>query len=280
MVQDQQQGAPGKPFFLYFALGAMHAPHHVAPEWVDPYRGRVRQGVGRLARRGVRPPASHRASCPRAPCSPSGPQWVQAWDDLLGRRTAHARPPAGGLRRLPDPHRRPDRPASSPSLESLGAAGQHAGHGLLRQRGQRRGRHASAASTSTASPRTSASRWPTTSPHYDDWGGFSTYNHYSWAWAWAGNTPHKLWKRYTWLGGTRTPLIVHWPGRIAEPGDGARPVRPRHRPHADDPGRGRPRGPRRGRRRAPSSRSTASASCSALEDPAAPPSSTTRSTSR
>ena len=48
--------------------------------------------------------------------------------------------------------------------------------------------------------------------HYDDWGGFSTYNHYSWAWAWAGNTPHKLWKRYTWLGGTRTPLIVHWPG--------------------------------------------------------------------
>ncbi len=54
--------------------------------------------------------------------------------------------------------------------------------------------------------------------HYDDWGGFSTYNHYSWAWAWAGNTPHKLWKRYTWLGGTRTPLIVHWPGRIAQPG--------------------------------------------------------------
>jgi arylsulfatase len=53
---------------------------------------------------------------------------------------------------------------------------------------------------------------------YDDWGGFSTYNHYSWAWAWAGNTPHKLWKRYTWLGGTRTPLIVRWPGRIAQPG--------------------------------------------------------------
>ena len=53
---------------------------------------------------------------------------------------------------------------------------------------------------------------------YDDWGGFSTYNHYSWAWAWAGNTPHKLWKRYTWLGGTRTPLIVQWPGRIAQPG--------------------------------------------------------------
>ena len=68
--------------------------------------------------------------------------------------------------------------------------------------------------------------------HYDDWGGFSTYNHYSWGWAWAGNTPHKLWKRYTWLGGTRTPLIVHWGGRVAQPGRGAHAVRPRHRPHA------------------------------------------------
>src|SRR5581483_1088190 len=54
--------------------------------------------------------------------------------------------------------------------------------------------------------------------HYDDWGGFRTYNHYSWAWAWAGNTPHKLWKRYTWLGGTRTPLIVHWPAGVTHPG--------------------------------------------------------------
>ena len=53
----------------------------------------------------------------------------------------------------------------------------------------------------------------------DDWGGFTTYNHYSWGWAWAGNTPLRLWKRYTWLGGTRTPLIVHWPGGIAEPGE-------------------------------------------------------------
>ena len=71
---------------------------------------------------------------------------------------------------------------------------------------------------------------------YDDWGGFSTYNHYSWAWAWAGNTPHKLWKRYTWLGGTRTPLIVHWAGHVAAAGRRALPVRPRDRPHAHHPG--------------------------------------------
>jgi hypothetical protein len=37
--------------------------------------------------------------------------------------------------------------------------------------------------------------------------------------AWAGNTPLRLWKRYTWLGGTRAPLIAHWPSRIAARGE-------------------------------------------------------------
>ncbi|MGO9457906.1 MAG: sulfatase-like hydrolase/transferase, partial [Acidimicrobiales bacterium] len=53
----------------------------------------------------------------------------------------------------------------------------------------------------------------------DDWGGPRTYNHYSWGWAWAGNTPLRLWKRYTWLGGTRTPLVVHWPRRVERTGE-------------------------------------------------------------
>ncbi|MCZ7528337.1 MAG: sulfatase-like hydrolase/transferase [Acidimicrobiia bacterium] len=48
----------------------------------------------------------------------------------------------------------------------------------------------------------------------DDLGGFRAYNHYPWGWAWAGNTPLRLWKRFTWLGGVRTPLIAHWPRGI------------------------------------------------------------------
>ena len=73
MVQDQQQGAPGKPFFLYFALGAMHAPHHVAPEWVDPYRGVFDKGWDAWREELFARQVARRAWCPRAPCSPSGP---------------------------------------------------------------------------------------------------------------------------------------------------------------------------------------------------------------
>jgi arylsulfatase len=53
----------------------------------------------------------------------------------------------------------------------------------------------------------------------DDVGGFRAYNHYPWGWAWAGNTPLRLWKRYSWLGGVRTPLVVRWPQRIAAAGE-------------------------------------------------------------
>jgi arylsulfatase len=53
----------------------------------------------------------------------------------------------------------------------------------------------------------------------DDLGGFRAYNHYPWGWAWAGNTPLKLWKRYSWLGGVRTPLVVRWPQRVTAAGE-------------------------------------------------------------
>ncbi|WP_426484455.1 arylsulfatase [Flavobacterium sp. 2] len=43
-IQKQQKAAPGKPFFLYYAPGAAHAPHQVATKWSDPYRGKFDKG--------------------------------------------------------------------------------------------------------------------------------------------------------------------------------------------------------------------------------------------
>ena len=68
----------------------------------------------------------------------------------------------------------------------------------------------------------------------------STYGHYPWGWALAGNTPFRRWKRETHEGGIGDPLIVRWP---ATPDRGA--VRPqyvaRHRRRGDDPRRHRHR---------------------------------------
>ena len=215
MVLDQQHAAPGKPFFLYFALGAMHAPHHVAPEWAEPYRGAFDTGwdawreavFSRQLSAGIVPSGTQLT--PR-------PEWVRAWDDLstderrlLSRQQevfagflTHTDAQIGRVVRL---------------LEDVGLMertivlvfsdnGASAEGGQIGSFNEHR---------FTAHLRESVAE---NLEHYDDWGGFSTYPHYSWGWAWAGNTPHKLWKRYTWLGGTRTPLIVHWAGRVTEPG--------------------------------------------------------------
>ena len=51
-------------------------------------------------------------------------------------------------------------------------------------------------------------------PYLDDLGTPRTYNHYPTGWAWAFNTPFKMWKRYSnYEGGTADPLIVSWPAR-------------------------------------------------------------------
>ncbi len=53
----------------------------------------------------------------------------------------------------------------------------------------------------------------------DDLGTPKTYNHYPTGWAWAFNTPFKMWKRYaSYQGGTADPLIVSWPAQIKEAG--------------------------------------------------------------
>jgi arylsulfatase A-like enzyme len=215
MVQDQQQGAPGKPFFLYFALGAMHAPHHVTPEWVEPYRGVFDKGwdswrdelFARQVATGVVP--SDTTLTPR-------PEWVRPWDNYAtDERRMLARQQevfAGFLT-----HTDAQVGRMLASLRRLGVMdntlvmvfsdnGASAEGGVAGSMNEHR---------FTAHVRESMAD---NLAHYDDWGGFTTYNHYSWGWAWAGNTPHKLWKRYTWLGGTRTPLVVHWGDHVGRPG--------------------------------------------------------------
>ena len=49
-TRQQKSLMPDKPFFMYFAPGATHAPHHVPTEWSDKYKGRFDAGLGRAAR--------------------------------------------------------------------------------------------------------------------------------------------------------------------------------------------------------------------------------------
>lgn len=211
LVLDQQHATPDKPFLLYFAPGAMHAPHQAPAEWIDAYRGRFDDGWD-VWRNGIF--ARQRASgiVPDATALTERPQWVQAWADLgPGERRLFARMMEVFAGFLTHTDAQIGRVLSA--LREMGVLdntivllisdnGTSAEGGPRGSLNEHRFVHDMLDDLDESIAR------------IDDLGGFRAYNHYAWGWAWAGNTPMRLWKRYAWLGGVRTPLIVHWPDRI------------------------------------------------------------------
>jgi arylsulfatase A-like enzyme len=214
-LRAQQNATPEKPFFLYLATGAQHAPHQVPPEWIEPYRGRFDSGweewrqdtFERQRKSGI---------VPETTTCTARPTWVQDW------------------KALPDEERR----LYARMQEIFAAFLSHTDHqigrllGALDELGLSEDTLVIALSDNGASaeggPIGSVNEGRFTLgldnladnlAHIDELGGFRLYNHYPWGWAWAGNTPFRLWKRYAWLGGTRVPLIVRWPAEIEAKGE-------------------------------------------------------------
>lgn len=210
-IIDRRRAAPGKPFYLYFATGATHAPHHVAKEWSDAYAGAFDEGwdvwrertFARQLDLGVVPEGTE---------LPPRPEWVPAWDELdedAKRLFAHMHEVYAGFLTHTDAQigRIID------SLEDQGVLDDTIVMVISDNGASAEGGRIGTFNEHRFSQQV-AETVEGNLPHLDDWGGQRTYSHYSWGWAWAGNTPFRLWKRYTWLGGTRTPLVVHWPAGI------------------------------------------------------------------
>lgn len=209
------EAAPGKPVFSYLALGAAHAPHHAPRRWIDHYRGAFDQGwdiwrdevIAKQKRLGIIPQDTQPSK---------RPPWVDSWDTLSAdEQRMHAR-------------------QQEVFAAFLSHADEQIGRLLdgLEQRGVLDDTIVMLFSDNGASAEggklgsVNEHRFTTRTPEVlgdnlaklNEWGGPETYNHYSWAWAWAGNAPFRLWKRFTWLGGTRTPLLVRYPPAIPDPG--------------------------------------------------------------
>ena len=243
---------PDKPFFVYFAPGATHAPHHV-PQGVDrQVPGTVRRRLGRPARTHLRPAEGARRH-------PRGRRADRAArrDPRVGRhaRGAQAGPGAadGGVRRVPRAHRPPRRPADRRARD-LEVLDDTIVYYII-------GDNGASAEGTVNGPST---RWPTStgwprsrrpsscSSKMDDFGGEASYSHYSVGWAWAMNTPAPV--------DQAGRLALGWhPQRhhraLAERHRGARwravAVHPRDRPGTDHPRGRRPPRADHGQRRAP-----------------------------
>jgi arylsulfatase len=216
MIRDQQQNTPERPFFCYFATGAMHAPLQAPEEWVRRYEGRFDRGwdawreeiIARQKRIGVVPTDAEPTE---------RPPWVRPWDEL---DDAERRAAARGMEifaaylSYTDAQigRVLDFLRDSGQLDDTlvlvlsdnGTSSEGGPDGSFNYHGLR------------SDP--DANR-DLTLDNVEEMAGHRAYLQYAWPWAWDGNTPFWLWKRFTALGGVRTPLIVHWPDGIAARGE-------------------------------------------------------------
>jgi len=212
-MKFQKSLTPEKPFFIYFAPGATHAPHHVPAEWIAKYKGKFDGGwdkmreetLARQIQLGVVPPGTKLAPKPKA---------IKDWDTLS-----------------PD-----EKKLFAHQMEVYAAYGEFAdyevGHlfAALKETGQfdntlifyilgDNGTSAEGGMNGMYNEGTYFNGVAETVPemlkHYDEWGGPTTYPHMAAGWAVAGDTP------FTWTkqvpsnyGGTRNGMIISWPNHI------------------------------------------------------------------
>jgi len=212
-MKFQKALTPDKPFFIYFAPGATHAPHHVPKEWIEKNKGRFDKGwdalrevtLARQIELGVVPPGTKLANKPEA---------IQDWDKLSAdEKKLFAR-----------------------QMEVYAGFGEYCDHEIGRlfdaisEVGQMdntlifyilgdNGTSAEGGMSGMFSEMTYFNGVQETVEdmlkHYDEWGGPSTYPHMAAGWAVAGDTPFMWTKQIASnYGGSRNGMIVSWPKRI------------------------------------------------------------------
>ncbi len=211
-IRELRCGARDKPFFMYLAFAAGHAPHHVPRPWIERYKGRFdggwdayREAVhARQKALGILPEES-----PLSQRDPDVPLWSELSGDTKRVYGRFMEAFAGMCTHMDDQVARlmheldrigelddtiflvlSDNGASSEGGAS-GAFNNLQFHGQLEQ-----------VSATVA--------------NMDAIGSKESYSHFPWGWAWSGNTPFRRWKRETYRGGCAVPLLLSWPAGLPQ----------------------------------------------------------------
>jgi arylsulfatase len=212
-LRGQKSLTPDKPFFMYFAPGATHAPHHVPKEWIAKYKGKFDGGwdkmreetLARQIRLGVVPAGTNLAPKPPA---------IKDWDKLTAdekKLFARQMETFAGFGEYADTEvgRVIDAIKDTGALDNT----------LIFYIVGDNGTSAEGGMNGLYNEMTYFNAVPETVPdmleHYDEWGDASTYPHMAAGWAVAGDCPFAWTKQIASdYGGTRNGMVVHWPKGI------------------------------------------------------------------
>ncbi len=219
-IGQQKALTPDKPFFVYFAPGATHAPHHVPKEWADKYKGKFDQGwdkireetFARQRKLGVIPADAQLTA--RHEEIPAWEQMPEALKPMLRRQMEvyagfleHTDHHVGRLFDAVEKLHALDNTLVYYILGDNGASAEGTINGTFNEMLNFNGL------ADIESPEFLASR-------IDKLGGPESYNHYAVGWAHAMCTPYQWTKQVAshW-GGTRNGTVVHWPKSIKAKGE-------------------------------------------------------------
>jgi arylsulfatase len=216
-IKREKSIAPDKPFLVYFATGATHAPLHAPKEWIDKFKGKFDQGwdkvreetLERQKKIGVVPPATNLT--PR-------PKEIPAWDSLSAdqkRLYARHQEAFAGFLAHTDHHigRLLEAVRALPGGDNTlvicivgdnGPSAEGSLTGTTNNMMTQNGVNDDVASQLKI---------------IDEIGGPKHENHYPVGWAWAGAAPFQWMKRVpSHLGGTRNGMVISWPAKIKDRG--------------------------------------------------------------
>jgi arylsulfatase A-like enzyme len=217
-MRAQHAFTPDKPFFVYFATGALHAPHHVPKEYIDRYKGKFDQGwdtlreetFARQKQMGVIPANAELTKRPK-----EIPSWDSQTPDQKKLEARQMETFAGfsehtdeQVGRLVD------------ALQGMGVLDNTLFIYIIGDNGASAEGGPEGAYNEMMALNGIISTAEINMPHLDNWGDPSTFPHYAIGWAWAGDTPFQWTKQIaSHYGGTTNGVVIHWPARIKANGE-------------------------------------------------------------
>ncbi|ULQ53334.1 arylsulfatase [Flavihumibacter fluvii] len=217
-ISKQNSLAPDKPFFMYYCTGTAHAPHHAPKDWIEKYKGKF-DGGWDATRTATMERQKAQGLIPKNTQLTTRPDGIPAWESLSAdQKKVYARfmeVYAGALSYADYNIGR--------VIDAVEKTGELDNTIIIYIMGDN-GASAEGTPQGTTNEVATAANGLTEDLSfllsvYDKIGGPETYNHYSYGWAHAMNTPFQWTKQVaSHFGGTRNGLVISYPKGIKEKG--------------------------------------------------------------
>jgi arylsulfatase len=218
-VRQQKALMPDKPFFMYFAPGATHAPHHVPKDWIDKYKGKFGHGWDRQRELTFARQKELGVIGPDAELTPR-PAEIPAWDDMdraLKPVLERQMEVYAAFMEHTDHHSG----RVIDALKDLGVYDDTLVYIIIGDNGaSAEGTHQGAFNEMANFNGMAALETPEfMASKLEEFGSPTSYNHFAVGWAWAMDSPYQWTKQVAshW-GGTRNGTIVRYPKLIKDKG--------------------------------------------------------------